>query len=160
MKFTTLISACALAHHAAAVPTPESLDKRAAPAVTFSSGSVKGKSAVGVETFNGIPFAQPSVGGLRLKPPQPFKGSLNGFDTSGIPASCPQMFFSSESGGFLPDVLGNLINHPLIQKAVNIKEDCLTVNVQRPAGTRADDKLPVLFWIFGGGFEVHLTSTS
>ena len=31
-------------------------------------------------------------------------------------------------------------------------EDCLYLNVWRPAGTRADAKLPVMFWIYGGGF--------
>jgi carboxylesterase type B len=32
-------------------------------------------------------------------------------------------------------------------------EDCLTISVMRPRGTAADAKLPVLFWIYGGGFE-------
>ncbi|PIL29446.1 hypothetical protein GSI_08388 [Ganoderma sinense ZZ0214-1] len=31
-------------------------------------------------------------------------------------------------------------------------EDCLTINVQVPTGTKAGDKLPVIAWIFGGGF--------
>jgi carboxylesterase type B len=36
-------------------------------------------------------------------------------------------------------------------------EDCLTVNVNRPIGTTSTSKLPVLFWIFGGGFELGST---
>jgi carboxylesterase type B len=36
----------------------------------------------------------------------------------------------------------------------NETEDCLTISVSRPQGTKSDAKLPVLFWIFGGGFEI------
>ena len=50
------------------------------------------------------------------------------------------------------------MNLPLLQTVTNAGEDCLTVNVQRPAGTKADAKLPVLFWIFGGGFELGSTA--
>ena len=32
-------------------------------------------------------------------------------------------------------------------------EDCLYLNVFRPAGTRAGQRLPVLFWIHGGGLQ-------
>ena len=31
-------------------------------------------------------------------------------------------------------------------------EDCLYLNVWRPAGTSPSAKLPVMFWIYGGGF--------
>ena len=36
--------------------------------------------------------------------------------------------------------------------ATGLSEDCLHLNVLRPAGTSASAKLPVLFWIHGGGF--------
>lgn len=32
-----------------------------------------------------------------------------------------------------------------------VSEDCLNINVIRPAGTTESDRLPVLVWIFGGG---------
>lgn len=38
------------------------------------------------------------------------------------------------------------------------REDCLTLNVQRPGGVKAGDDLPVLLWIFGGGFELGSTA--
>lgn len=50
--------------------------------------------------------------------------------------------------------LGQLLNTPLVQTILNAGEDCLYLNVHRPAGTKAGDKLPVLFWIYGGGFEL------
>ena len=42
----------------------------------------------------------------------------------------------------------------MFQKVTKAGEDCLSLNIRRPTGTKADDKLPVLVWIFGGGFEL------
>ena len=143
----------------ATVPSPSPvLDERGTSAtVSLAAGStVIGSSSRGVESFNGIPFASPPVGSLRLKPPKKLSSPLGNFDATGSAPSCPQMFFSDASGGFLTQVLGTVINTPLLQRITNAKEDCLTVSVQRPAGTSPGAKLPVLFWIFGGGFEVRL----
>jgi carboxylesterase type B len=68
------------------------------------------------------------------------------------------MFFSTADDNIPTNVLGTLLNTPLFQAVGNTGEDCLTINVQRPAGTKAGAKLPVLFWIFGGGFELGATS--
>lgn len=38
------------------------------------------------------------------------------------------------------------------------REDCLTINVQRPGGVEEGDNLPVMLWIFGGGFELGSTA--
>lgn len=48
--------------------------------------------------------------------------------------------------------LGMLLDTPLFQKPLNESEDCLFLNIHRPAGATPDSQLPVLFWIFGGGF--------
>lgn len=133
--------------------------KRAAPTVVAPSpgATVVGKSSSNVETFNGIPFAQPPTGQLRLKPPQPLTSSLGTIDASGTAKACPQFFFSVDDSNFPTNVLGTILNTPLFQTVTNAGEDCLTINVQRPAGTTKDSKLPVLFWIFGGGFELGST---
>jgi acetylcholinesterase len=34
----------------------------------------------------------------------------------------------------------------------DFSEDCLTLNILRPAGITKEKKLPVLVWVFGGGF--------
>lgn len=153
MKFASLLPFLPLAFAA------QELERRAAPTVSApaAGATVAGKSSSGVDTFNGIPFAQPPVGNLRLKPPQPLTSAVGKVDGTGIPKACPQFFFSLEKSNLPTDVLGRLLNTPLFQTVTNAGEDCLTINVQRPAGTKAGDKLPVLFWIFGGGFELGST---
>lgn len=69
------------------------------------------------------------------------------------------MVFSTVLNHAIPTSdIGLLLNTPLFQKALNEGEDCLVLNVHRPAGTTSKDKLPVLFWIFGGGFELGCNS--
>jgi carboxylesterase type B len=98
------------------------------------------------------------VGQLRLKPPQALTSAVGKVDGTGSPRGCPQFFFTTADYDFPTNVLGTLINTPLFQAVSNSGEDCLTINVQRPSGTKSDAKLPVLFWIFGGGFELGATS--
>jgi para-nitrobenzyl esterase len=82
----------------------------------------------------GIPFAQPPVGELRWrapKDPEPWRGVLN---TQQFSNACPQF---SASG----TLVGN--------------EDCLYLNIWRPQNAgqprSGRDRLPVYFWIHGGG---------
>ncbi|KAJ7118477.1 extracellular triacylglycerol lipase precursor [Mycena crocata] len=86
------------------------------------------------EFFGGIPFAEPPLGRLRLKRPV-LKASLN-----------PGTFNASDYGPACLQVQADL---PLS----TLSEDCLTINVLRPAGIPADAKLPVMFWTYGGAFE-------
>ncbi|KAI2634090.1 sterol esterase [Hypomontagnella submonticulosa] len=150
-----LVSAALFAGLTAALPAPtQKLDERGtATSVIAAQGTIIGSVFNGVENFGGIPFAQAPEGKLRLKPPQRLNSSLGTFDATGPGPSCPQMFFST-GGDLLTSVLGNLINTPLFQTVTGQTEDCLTMRVQRPEGTKPDAKLPVLFWIFGGGFEL------
>mgnify|MGYP004538056153 FL=1 len=151
MKLVALLSFLPLVFAA-----PAYVEKRAGPTVVVPApqATVIGKSALNVESFNGIPYAQPPVGQLRLKPPQPLTSSSGTIDGTGSARACPQFFFSVDPAAFPANVIGTILNTPLFQAVTNAGEDCLTVNVQRPAGTKADAKLPVLFWIFGGGFEL------
>ncbi|KAJ7450829.1 extracellular triacylglycerol lipase precursor [Mycena latifolia] len=84
------------------------------------------------ELFAGIPFAEPPLGSLRLKPPV-LKTSLEGgtFNASAFGPACLQTGLPLSA----------------------MSEDCLTINVLRPAGIPANAKLPVMFWTYGGGFE-------
>ncbi|KAL5362041.1 Alpha/Beta hydrolase protein [Aspergillus floccosus] len=151
-----LLSLVALPCLALAAPA-----KRDSPSVTITSPSatIVGGSLFGVDRFNNIPFAQQPTGSLRLKPPQPLESPLGTVDASGGSRSCPQFFFSTDNPEFPGSVIGQLANIPLFQTVTNAGEDCLGLDIRRPAGTTPDSKLPVLVWIYGGGFELGSSST-
>lgn len=110
---------------------------RAATASTTASidgGALKGTSADGVIAFKGIPFAAPPVGELRWRAPQPAASWTGVRDATHYAPDCMQKPFPSDAA-------------PL---GTQPAEDCLYANVWAPA--KASGKLPVLVWIYGGGF--------
>src|SRR5947207_4834877 len=124
-----------------------------APSVIIANGTVIGTSFAGVDSFKGIPFAQPPTNSLRLKPPQPLATGFGTFVSHALPMSCPQFTSQVGTSNLLSDVVGLLAQSPFFQTITNSGEDCLNLNVQRPTGTTSSSKLPVVVWFFGGGFE-------
>ncbi len=102
------------------------------PLAQFDSGSVRGEGANGVISFKGIPYAKPPVGELRWRPPQPPKHWRGVRDATKFGPECMQ-----------PD-------------DVPKSEDCLTLNVWRPADAKGP--LPVMVWIYGGALVHGQTS--
>ncbi|KAK4629312.1 putative secreted lipase [Fulvia fulva] len=145
--------------------------RQSAPSVVIRNGTVIGKTASGIESFSAIPYAQPPVGNLRLRPPQVLTQRFPGasFQATSPAAACPQFAFQVDNldtnlqlaglpSSIISDIIGEVINSPIGQTAINQEEDCLTITVQRPAGTTSSSELPVIFWIFGGGFEAGWSS--
>lgn len=150
--------ACALALPAGQGSSPVVNGRAVSPTVVLSpSNTIVGLASGDVEKFAGIPFADPPTGSLRLKPPKKLSTNLgSAYDAINPAAACPQMLVSSgENQSLFLQVLGDLVSLPIIQAATNQSEDCLTVSVIRPAGVAAGANLPVLYWIFGGAFEVR-----
>ena len=146
-----------------ALAAPAKVAQRAAaPTVTIATPEATIVGTVNsVEQFLGIPFAQAPTGPLRLKPPQPINQSLGTVEATSNGPACPQFYFGDDAGlnGLIPtSELGMLLDTPLFQTITDASEDCLNINVFRPSGTSATSKLPVLFWIFGGGFELGSNS--
>ena len=107
----------------------------ASDVVKTDSGRLKGVTAQGVTSFKGIPYAAAPVGELRWRPPQPVKPWSGVRPASEYGADCMQKPFPGDAA-------------PL---GVTPAEDCLYVNVWIPAPSPAK-KLPVMVWIYGGGF--------
>ena len=102
--------------------------------VTYRDGTVEGVDSSGVKIFRGIPFAQPPVGNLRWKAPQPVKAW-----TGVRPAKA-----------FGPDPEQNNVFGDMVFEGKGKSEDCLYLNVWTPA-KKMNEKLPVLIYFNGGG---------
>lgn len=109
-----------------------------APTVTLKNGSYYGvySSAYDQDFFLGMPFAQPPLGDLRLRQPQSLNTTWSGARNATV--------YQPECFGYRSDqwVLGN-----------HISEDCLSVNVIRPAGVDAATRLPVAVFFNPGGWS-------
>ncbi|RDX42833.1 carotenoid ester lipase precursor [Lentinus brumalis] len=134
----------------------------AGPSVTVDNATVLGTTNGSVTSYIGIPYAQPPIGDLRLRLPvllESYKGTINA--TQPAAKQCPQL--QSAPGAELPpDIEEDVLAYSTtILPVVDVPEDedCLTINVQVPSGTKpGEDKLPVLVFIFGGGFTVGSTA--
>lgn len=114
-----------------------SASAREVPAVdriTLADGTVQGSAVGNVVAFKGIPFAAPPVGPLRWRAPQPVAAWSDVRSATGYGASCIQPGNDLDGGNA----------H---------SEDCLTANVWAPRD-HAGKRLPVMVWIYGGGFVV------
>jgi carboxylesterase type B len=148
---STILGLCAAAPEIFGVPTVT---------ISYPQATIVGLAATNaVEQFPGIPFAKPPVGPLRLKPPQPITKPMGKFLAMKNGNACPQFIFSTVLNDHIPtSEIALLVDTPLFQKAIGESEDCLVLNVHRPPGTNPGAKLPVLFWIFGGAFELGWNS--
>ncbi|KAL2840638.1 Alpha/Beta hydrolase protein [Aspergillus pseudodeflectus] len=126
--------------------------------VSIQGGTVQGRSNNGVDTFSGIPYAQSPVGNLRLRPPQRITHELGTIDGTGHAMACPQQQPREQDFPGIMDLLSFVGDSGVTVPApTDQSEDCLTVTVTRPSGTTSQDRLPVLFYIYGGGFEIGCT---
>jgi para-nitrobenzyl esterase len=125
--------------------------------VRIDTGSLTGVAAATqptVRVFKGIPYAAPPLGENRWRAPQPaakWDGVRNA-DAFGAPCAAGAPFGGRGGGG------GNRGAAPGQAPATAAppreparSEDCLYLNVWTSAAS-ANDKRPVMVWIYGGGF--------
>ncbi len=114
------------------------------PVIQTASGMVRGVQEGDVDVFRGIPYAAPPVGELRWRPPQPVNPWEGVRDASEFGATCAAAGWGAAPGS--------------IQQGSS--EDCLFLNIWRPAGAAKNAKLPVMVWIHGGSFVGGSGNTS
>lgn len=115
------------------------------------NGTVKGIASADprVTAFKGIPFAAPPVGKLRWAAPQPAS------DWEGV-RQCYE--FAPISVQDQPAVGTDIYCREWhVDPDIPMNEDCLYLNVWTGAKS-TDEKLPVLVWYFGGGFQWGYTA--
>ncbi|ESZ95400.1 hypothetical protein SBOR_4256 [Sclerotinia borealis F-4128] len=138
MKLPNFCSSVAVLFASLLLPSSVFGINSTAPTVTVTNGSYVGKyvSEWQQDQFLGVPYAMPPLGDLRFAAPKSLNTSFTGYrDATHYGHSCYQY-----------------------GTTFNLSEDCLTLNVIRPAGTTSDSDLPVLIWIFGGGFYTGATA--
>jgi para-nitrobenzyl esterase len=116
----------------------------ASAVVSTDRGQVRGVETPTVKKYLGVPYAAPPVGDLRWRPPEPAARWLRPLDASQYGNHCPQP--ASPFG------------------RASTTEDCLYLNVYTPnrklphsngkGKGLAKKRLPVMFWIHGGGLAV------
>jgi para-nitrobenzyl esterase len=122
---------------------------RAETVVRITAGLIRGAEQTppaNGAVFKGIPFAEPPVGSLRWRGPQPVVSWKGTRDAARYRPACMQNPLGT--GVFLAP-LAKLYGHDYPQRKIDMSEDCLYLNVwttEWPAKHAA----PVMFWIHGG----------
>ncbi|KIV80926.1 hypothetical protein PV11_08390 [Exophiala sideris] len=110
----------------------------AAPTAETRNGTYEGVrlEPLGLDLFLGMQYALPATGSLRYRPPHYVNATWNGTKpATTMPYACPQSPWQYADLG------------------VEMNEDCLGLNIWRPAGCDENCTLPVLVWIHGGGLQ-------
>ena len=120
--------------------------------VRVNSGELQGVADGGVLSYRGIPFAAPPVGDLRWRPPQPVAPWTGVRQVAEFGADCMQGRFGPPPPRSSTTPAPSASPSPPASSDRAPSENCLFLNIWSPAGAARGSKLPVMFWIYGGGF--------
>jgi carboxylesterase type B len=124
------------------------VEQKFTPVIETSIGPVRGMANEKFNAYLGVPFGETTAGPNRWKNPIPKRKSNIVFNATSLGNACPG--FDSTNQQWV--------------KYLNLteSEDCLNINIWQPSNynssnnndnnTKSKKLLPVLVWIYGGGF--------
>lgn len=104
--------------------------------VQVSEGSLLGLKEDNVAVFKGVPYAQPPIGNLRWKEPQPVKRWTG----------------TRKANRFRSRAMQRFIYKDMRFRSEDVNEDCLYLNIWT-SNVSAKEKMPVLVYFHGGGLS-------
>ena len=116
------------------------------PAVDAGGERLFGKHEQESFAFLGVPFAEPPLGELRWRAPQPLSSKLPERDATRFAPACMQTMRILDWYRYLAETFGG---SPDYYPDLEISEDCLYLNIWTPT-LHTDASLPVMVWIHGG----------
>ncbi len=122
------------------------------PSFTASGTTYYGLESVDTKThaFLGIPYASAPVGKLRWSAPKPIEEISANRQAKKFAPACAQTKHIVE---WYKSIITDFGGNPDKFKAPEFSEDCLYLNIWRPANTSAGSALPVITYIHGGSNE-------
>jgi para-nitrobenzyl esterase len=121
-----------------------------APTIVVTGGAVRGYLASPGAVFKGIPFADPPVGALRWREPQPVEPWRGVRDATRYSAACVQNPIGT--GVFLAP-LARRYGASYPTPRWDISEDCLYLNIWTPEWP-VNEPRAVMFWLHGGSNRI------
>jgi para-nitrobenzyl esterase len=144
-RIITMLGALCVA--AASLPLRAQMVETSIPGdpLVIDSGRVSGTLlSSGVRAYFGVPYAAPPTQDLRWREPQPAKRWKGIYNADRFAPECIQILRPHN------------INHYFGEEATS--EDCLYLNIWAPPMAGIDAKVPVLVWLYGGGFSIGSAS--
>ncbi|EGN97863.1 hypothetical protein SERLA73DRAFT_74118 [Serpula lacrymans var. lacrymans S7.3] len=133
------------------------------PTVNLDNATFTGITVGNFSKFLGIRFAQPPIGDYRFQIPQPYPAYTGMHNVTLYGPACPQQ---NPSNATIKHDVCTCFPHlcesfPIPPPTTDwLSEDCLYINVIRPAGATSSSKLPVLVQLYGGGFETGIAENN
>ncbi len=139
-RFGTLLCCIVLALLAMAGARAGVMNPIPGDPITIETGKLSGTLLdSGVKAYLGVPYAQPPVRELRWHEPMPAKAWTGIYNADSKITNC------------YIALRATTLNHYFGE--IKSSEDCLYMNIWTPPAAKAGDKLPVVVWIHGGGFQ-------